>query len=143
MLVVAGALSLAATLFAVGAAVTSDDESQAAPVTSAAAGSTSPPEGPGASAPIGSGDGAAPRFDIEIAGFEFGPTDAVVAVGTEVIWTNNDGFDHTIVADGQAFPTSPNLGDGDTYSFVFTEPGTYQYLCGIHPQMTGTITVEA
>ena len=117
----AGVVALVAALFAVGAAVSSqEDEPVAAPTTVAA--------------------GAA--FDVEIAEFAFGPADAVVPVGTTVTWTNNDGFDHTIVAANDAFPESPSLGDGATYSFTFTEPGTYPYICGIHPQMRGTIVVE-
>jgi len=117
----AGVVALVAALFAVGAAVSSqEDEPVAAPTTVAA--------------------GAA--FDVEIAEFAFGPADAVVPVGTTVTWTNNDGFDHTIVAANDAFPESPSLGDGATYSFTFTEPGTYPFICGIHPQMRGTIVVE-
>ena len=29
------------------------------------------------------------------------------------------------------------------YSFTFTTPGTYKYLCSLHPHMTGTVIVEA
>lgn len=132
-LLVAVVVSFASALFAIGAGVASNDDAETVAPTV-----VSPPDAtpPGAESP------ATERFDIEIVGFEFGPTDAVVAVGTEVVWTNNDGFDHTVVANGNAFPASPNMGEGDTYSFTFTEPGTYAYICGIHPQMTGTIVVE-
>ena len=30
----------------------------------------------------------------------------------------------------------------DSFSFTFTEPGTYEYFCSLHPRMTGTIVVE-
>ncbi len=141
-LLVAAVGSFAAALFAIGAGVaTSDDESVA--VTIAPAPASGAPSLPPASAPA---DGVEPsataQFDIVISGFEFGPGEAVVAVGTEVVWTNNDGFEHSVVADGDAFPASPTLGEGETYRVTFTEPGTYTYICGIHPQMTGTIVVE-
>lgn len=119
----AGVVALVAALFAVGAAVSSQ-------------------EGGGDTTPATTVAAAGAAFDIEIAEFAFGPADAVVPVGTTVTWTNNDGFDHTIVAANDAFPESPSLGDGATYSFTFTEPGTYPYICGIHPQMRGTIVVE-
>jgi plastocyanin len=33
------------------------------------------------------------------------------------------------------------LAPGATFSFTFTNPGTYNYLCTIHTFMTGTVTV--
>jgi len=33
------------------------------------------------------------------------------------------------------------LEPGDTFTFTFTEAGTYPYFCLPHPFMTGTITV--
>jgi plastocyanin len=35
------------------------------------------------------------------------------------------------------------MAPGATYSFTFTTPGTYQYLCVYHSWMTGTIIVKA
>jgi plastocyanin len=38
--------------------------------------------------------------------------------------------------------SSPNLGNGQTFTFQFNTPGIYPYKCTIHPaSMTGTITV--
>ena len=148
----AGVVALAAALFAVGSAVSSQADDPvaapttvAAPVTTAVGALTTAPVdsgGGGDTAPVTSAAAAGATVDIAIAGFEFGPADAVVQVGTTVTWTNNDGRDHTIVAANDAFPESPNMGDGATYSFTFTEPGTYPYICGIHTQMRGTIVVE-
>jgi plastocyanin len=33
-------------------------------------------------------------------------------------------------------------GSGNTFSVTFEEPGTYEYLCIIHPWMTGSVVVE-
>jgi plastocyanin len=33
------------------------------------------------------------------------------------------------------------LSTGQSYSFTFTKPGAYAYLCTIHPFMTATVTV--
>jgi plastocyanin len=85
----------------------------------------------------------AQRFEIDIANFQFGPADAVVPAGTEVIWVNNDTDVHSIVSTGELFANSEVFAPGESYSVVFTEPGTYAYLCGVHPFMMGTVTVEA
>jgi plastocyanin len=33
-------------------------------------------------------------------------------------------------------------GSGNTFSMTFEEPGTYGYLCILHPWMTGSVVVE-
>jgi plastocyanin len=33
------------------------------------------------------------------------------------------------------------MGSGGTFSFTFTQDGTYDYICSIHPSMKGKITV--
>jgi plastocyanin len=35
------------------------------------------------------------------------------------------------------------LEPGQTESATFAEPGVYTFYCEIHPEMTGTITVDA
>ena len=106
---------MVAALFAVGSAVTSQEDDPvaapttalAAPVTTAAGAVTTASGTAGVGAdttPLTSAAAAGATVDIAIAGFEFGPADAVVQVGTTVTWTNNDGRDHTIVAANDAFP---------------------------------------
>jgi plastocyanin len=36
---------------------------------------------------------------------------------------------------------SDSLDQGSTFDFTFDTPGEFAYVCGIHPQMSGTITV--
>ncbi len=82
----------------------------------------------------------APAIDIEIAGFQFGPAEVEVVVGTTVTWTNFDGATHTATADDGTFD-SGDIPAGEEFSFTFEEPGTFSYFCEIHPDMTGTVTV--
>ncbi|MGB9400945.1 MAG: plastocyanin/azurin family copper-binding protein [Pseudolabrys sp.] len=49
---------------------------------------------------------------------------------------------HTVASQTQAF-RSKALDTDDKFSFTFATPGTYPYFCALHPQMTGTIVVEA
>ena len=77
---------------------------------------------------------------VTIADFTFSPEAFTVSEGATVTWTNNDGVDHSIVASNQSFSSSP-LDRGATFQFTFETPGDYPYACGIHPEMTGTVTV--
>ena len=70
--------------------------------------------------------------------------DLVVSAGTSITWVNRDSVSHTstsrVGSVGQW--NSRGLSPGATFTFTFNDPGTYQYLCSIHPRMTGTVTVN-
>lgn len=79
---------------------------------------------------------------VTIQNFAFSPADIKVKKGTKVTWTNNDSTGHTVTeSDGQNGPASQILGNGQTYSFTFSQVGTYHYHCTIHSEMTGSVTV--
>jgi plastocyanin len=73
--------------------------------------------------------------------FMFGPTSLTVAAGSTVTWTNKDDEPHTVVSDNGLF-RSAALDTDESFSFRFDKPGTYRYLCTIHPRMVGTIVVQ-
>lgn len=82
---------------------------------------------------------------VIISGMAFAPTSVTIKTGATVKWTNQDSTTHTVTGNGNNVPTgfdSGNLDNGQSYSFTFDTPGTYSYHCKIHPQMTGTITVQ-
>jgi amicyanin len=79
---------------------------------------------------------------VTIDNFKFDPATLTVPVGTTVTWTNNDEEPHTIAAKDGSFH-SPTLDTKGTYSFTFSKPGSYDYICSIHPFMTGTVVVTA
>ncbi len=75
-----------------------------------------------------------------------------VVAGTDVKWTNNGRNAHNVVPEGDPQATTWGILDADfepkdTYSYVFTTPGTYVYYCTIHGTATagmfGTIVVTA
>ncbi|MDD1657074.1 MAG: plastocyanin/azurin family copper-binding protein [Methanomicrobiales archaeon] len=84
---------------------------------------------------------------VEIQNFAFVPANLAVTRGTSVTWVNQDSASHTVVSDafGQtaqgAYFRSNSLSKGSVYSFTFADAGTYQYHCGVHPSMRGTVTV--
>ena len=78
---------------------------------------------------------------IEIADFAFAPTPLEVPVGTSVTWTNLDPTAHTVSADDGSFD-SGTLGSDARFETAFERPGTFAYLCQIHPTMRGIVRVE-
>jgi len=79
---------------------------------------------------------------VAIKNFTFSPPVLTVKVGTKVTWTNQDSDAHTVTSQGSGGPlNSQAMNTGDTISYTFAKPGTYRYLCTIHPFMTATVTV--
>lgn len=76
--------------------------------------------------------------DVTIDNFSFTPPVIHVAQGGTVRWTNQDDIPHSILC-----PTlkirSHALDTGDSFTYRFTERGTFDYLCGIHPHMRGQV----
>ena len=82
-----------------------------------------------------------PAVEVAIAEFAFEPADGTASVGDVVGWTNDDSAPHSAVF-GDAGCGTDTLATGDSGALVFNEPGTYEYVCGIHPAMKGTLEVS-
>ncbi|MGE5264283.1 MAG: plastocyanin/azurin family copper-binding protein [Acidobacteriota bacterium] len=85
-----------------------------------------------------------PEFTVEAYDDFFRPEKITITVGTKVTWVNLGKKDHTVTY-GTLF--DGDLKVGDTFSFTFDKPGTYQYYCVTHSEsdtegMVGTITVS-
>ncbi len=78
---------------------------------------------------------------VGIENFNFVPQTLTVAVGTTVTWVNHDDIPHLVVSTVKKFTSQP-LDTDDHFAFRFTQPGTYNYFCGLHPKMTATIIVQ-
>jgi plastocyanin len=78
---------------------------------------------------------------VTIADFAFSPASLTINVGDTVTWTNQDSATHTATATDGSFDTG-NLAQGASGSITFDTAGTFNYICSIHPQMTGTIIVQ-
>jgi plastocyanin len=77
---------------------------------------------------------------VRIVNFTFSPATVTIHVGQAVEWTNRDAVAHTVDLSGVI---SNVLSRGDTYTQRFTAPGTYPYICSIHPFMHGRVVVTA
>jgi plastocyanin len=78
--------------------------------------------------------------DVNIAGFTFGPGAATVKKGQSLNWTNADDSPHQISVKDQPLKTAVLL-KGQSASLAFDKPGTYEYICSLHPAMKGTVEV--
>ncbi len=84
-----------------------------------------------------------PANDVQITidNFSFTPQDVTVKAGATVTWTNKDDVPHTVVSTTKKF-RSPVMDTDGRFSYTFSDPGTYEYFCSVHPHMTGKVIVQ-
>ncbi len=87
----------------------------------------------------------APKQVVQVQAFDdfFRPENITVTAGTRVDWINVGKKKHTVTND-TLFDSDILV--GQTFSYTFDKPGTYQYYCVIHSEsptdgMVGTVTV--
>ncbi len=83
-----------------------------------------------------------PQNKIAIENFTFDPPSITVTAGATVTWTNHDDIPHLVVIPGVK-QRSAALDTDQSFSYTFSQPGTYTYFCRMHPKMTGTVVVTA
>jgi plastocyanin len=105
---------------------------------------TAPAAQPGATAT--QGETAQAEVQVQMINTTFDPKEITVKAGTKVTWTNNDSTGHTVTSGTRGNPSglfdSGNVAPGQTFSFVFDTPGTYNYYCTYHQGMDGTVIVQ-
>ena len=91
-------------------------------------------------------------LQLNATGIAYDPTDLAAPANTpfQIIFTNNDaGIPHN-VSIHEGSPTGPEVFKGDIFAGVRTESyhvpalpaGTYSFVCSVHPNMVGTLTVK-
>jgi len=76
------------------------------------------------------------------------PYMVTIDVGGEVMWNNVDSMAHTVTAGSPTEGLSEHFDSGlvapsAMFSHEFTEAGTFDYFCMVHPWMVGTVMVSA
>jgi plastocyanin len=78
---------------------------------------------------------------VEVKGLAFSPAQVMAHVGDTIEWANADFVAHTATGKNHEFDVM--LPANKSGTFVVRKPGAVAYFCRFHPNMTGTITVEA
>lgn len=78
---------------------------------------------------------------VDIKGFAFVGETTAISAGTKITWKNYDAAPHTVTSDTGLFD-SKTLLKGQSFSYTFTQPGSYKYHCAIHPYIVGEIFVK-
>ena len=78
---------------------------------------------------------------VRIDGMRFDPQYITVKPGTTVTWVHGSQMPHTISGNVDGM-RSGTLYNGQQYSHTFNAEGSYNYFCGLHPSMTGSVVVE-
>ncbi len=89
----------------------------------------------------GGGAPAQGIVEVQIKDFKYTPDPATVQVGQRVLWRNEDAAPHTATAKGKF--DSKELDSSGQFEWT-PEPedaGTIEYVCTIHPNMKGSLTV--
>jgi plastocyanin len=79
---------------------------------------------------------------IVMKNFTFIPASLTVAPATKITVINEDQAPHTVTASDKSFDTGTIPGGQRGELTAPTKPGTYPYICTIHPYMTGTLIVQ-
>jgi glucose/arabinose dehydrogenase len=74
---------------------------------------------------------------VEVGDNFFEPSETEVETGDAVDWRWVGAVPHNVSGEGFSSPTQTT----GTFEHVFTTPGTFAYVCTLHPEMTGTIVV--
>jgi plastocyanin len=86
------------------------------------------------------------RGRVEIGDNFYSPQEITVTVGATVMWQINTGENnHDVVSvDGLFVSNVPMTRGVDTFTYTFTKPGEYRYLCSFHiPEgMFGKVVVK-
>jgi len=105
-----------------------DDDEESASTTPAAAPATT-----GAAADV---------VVVDMKDIEYVPRNATAKVGQTVRWTNSDPVAHTVTAKSGSDVDSGTIDPGKDFETRFDRPGKVDYVCTIHPNQTGTVTVR-
>lgn len=83
---------------------------------------------------------AATSKTVSITGSGFSPKTVGIVADDTVVWKNNDTKNHQVVSTRGTF-ASPVIAPGKTYTFTFTQAGTYDYRDALYPARTGRVRV--
>jgi plastocyanin len=85
--------------------------------------------------------GGSGTVELSAADFAFEPGDLSAAAGDTIEFTNEDDAPHTFTAQDAGIDEEVEAGGSTSISLGDVEPGSYDFICTIHPEMKGTLEV--
>jgi plastocyanin len=79
---------------------------------------------------------------VSIANFLFGPEQITVAPGAAITFVNTDASPHQVTLRGPKPQRTAMILKGQSVQLSIAEPGSYEYICGLHPNMKGRVEVK-
>jgi plastocyanin len=79
--------------------------------------------------------------ETAIAEFSYTPTTLSIAVDSAVLWTNEGLAGHSVTAVDGSFDSGV-IRTGQSFARLFTEAGSFAYVCTVYPGMGGTVLVQ-
>lgn len=90
---------------------------------------------------VPSDDDAKVAVTVRVVDNSFEPSEITIDAGQAVNWVfEGPSSEHDVVADDGSFVSE--LMRSGSYTHVFTDAGSFDYLCSTHPEMRGNVTVE-
>ena len=96
---------------------------------------------PSSAAAAGESMPAGESVTVRIDGMRFVPEKITVKPGTTVTWVHGSQMPHTISGNADGL-RSGTLYNGQQFSHTFSAEGSFDYICSLHPSMTGSVVVE-
>lgn len=89
----------------------------------------------------GGGDGGSTSGTVIMVDNAFEPTDPSVASGDTLALENEGAATHTFTLEDGSIDETVEAGASASVT-VSQAPGSYPFVCSLHPEMTGTLTVS-
>ena len=86
----------------------------------------------------------ATTYNVKVSNFQFSPSSINAHVGDSITWTWVNGIHTTTstsVPTGAATWDTPMTSSSTTFTYKLTTAGSYSFICSIHPNMVGSLTV--
>ncbi|MGW7531009.1 cupredoxin domain-containing protein [Amycolatopsis sp. NPDC054798] len=86
---------------------------------------------------------AAATQTVMMQDYAYSPASLTVHVGDTVTWIQHDTAPHDVVTTSSPVSfRSPQLSQGQSWSYTFRAAGTYSYYCSVHPDMRAQVIVQ-
>ncbi|MBS3168434.1 cupredoxin domain-containing protein [Candidatus Woesearchaeota archaeon] len=76
---------------------------------------------------------------VKMKSLQFNPRLIIIDLGDKVVWENEDQVLHTVIG----FDVDIDVEPGTSFEHTFNSIGSFNYICKIHPGMSGTVVVRS